>query len=231
MQRRLLLASALGAAMLTLGSCGGGDAAVAAAPASSDAATTLPSSTTTLLSQIEAIPVSALSTAEADALVFMREEEKLARDVYQLLYAQWGQNVFNNIASSEQQHMDAVALLLTRYNLPDPAAGMAVGMFNDARVQDLFNTLMSQGQTSLVGALTVGATIEDLDIKDLTDRIAATDNTDIALVFGNLMKGSRNHLRAFISQLSGQGVTYTPQYITQEEFDAIIDSPLETGSI
>lgn len=45
------------------------------------------------------------------------------------------------------------------------------------------------------------------------------------------MKGSRNHLRAFISQLSGQGVTYTPQYITQEEFDAIIDSPLETGSI
>jgi len=90
---------------------------------------------------------------------------------------------------------------------------------------------MAQGQTSLIGALTVGATIEDLDIADLQQRIAATDNADIALVFGELMKGSRNHLRAFISQLTKQGVTYTPQYITQAEFDAIVNSATEKGSI
>ncbi|OYV40062.1 MAG: ferritin [Thiomonas sp. 20-64-5] len=229
MQRRLFLGSALGAALLTLGGCGGGESAVAAAPAASDAASA--TAIAALSTQLATIPASALSTTEADALVFMREEEKLARDVYQLLYAQWGQKVFSNIAASEQQHMDAVALLLTRYSLPDPAAGTAVGVFKDSALQQMFNTLMAQGQTSLVAALTVGATIEDLDIQDLQQRIATTDNADIALVFNELMKGSRNHLRAFISQLTNLGVTYTPRYITQAEFDAIVGSPWETGSI
>ncbi|MDD4885789.1 MAG: DUF2202 domain-containing protein [Thiomonas sp.] len=229
MQRRLFLGSALGAAMLTLGGCGGGDTAVAAAPASSDAASA--TAIAALSTQLDTLPPSDLSTTEASVLVFMREEEKLARDVYQLLYTQWGQKVFNNIAASEQQHMDAVALLLARYNLPDPAANAATGVFQDPQLQEMFNTLMAQGQTSLIAALTVGATIEDLDIQDLQVRIAATDNADIALVFNELMKGSRNHLRAFISQLTTLRVTYTPQYISQAEFDAIVNSPTETGAI
>ena len=110
MQRRLFLGSTLGAALLALGGCGGGDTAVAAAPASTDAASA--TALAALSTQLAATPASDLSTTEAEALVFMREEEKLARDVYQLLYAQWGQKVFSNIAVSEQQHMDAVALLL-----------------------------------------------------------------------------------------------------------------------
>ncbi|HOI67146.1 MAG TPA: DUF2202 domain-containing protein [Thiomonas arsenitoxydans] len=229
MQRRTFLNTTLGAAVLALVGCGGGDSTVAAAPASTDA--TSATAIAALSTQLDALPPSDLSATEASALVFMREEEKLARDVYQLLYTQWGQKVFSNIAASEQQHMDAVALLLTRYNLPDPAAATAPGVFQDPHVQELFNALMTQGQTSLIAALTVGATIEDLDIQDLQTRIAATDNADIALVFNELMKGSRNHMRAFISQLTKQGVTYTPQYITQAEFDAIINSPTETGAI
>ena len=229
MQRRTFLNTTLGAAVLALTGCGGGDSTVAATPASTDA--TSASAIAALSTQLDALPPSDLSATEASALVFMREEEKLARDVYQLLYTQWGQKVFSNIAASEQQHMDAVALLLTRYNLPDPAAATAPGVFQDPHVQELFNALMAQGQTSLIAALTVGATIEDLDIQDLQTRIAATDNADIALVFNELMKGSRNHMRAFISQLTKQGVTYTPQYITQAEFDAIINSPTETGAI
>ena len=229
MQRRTFLNTTLGAAVLALTGCGGGDSTVAATPASTDA--TSATAIAALSTQLDALPPSDLSATEASALVFMREEEKLARDVYQLLYTQWGQKVFSNIAASEQQHMDAVALLLTRYNLPDPAAATAPGVFQDPHVQELFNALMAQGQTSLIAALTVGATIEDLDIQDLQTRIAATDNADIALVFNELMKGSRNHMRAFISQLTKQGVTYTPQYITQAEFDAIINSPTETGAI
>ncbi len=229
MQRRTFLNTTLGAAVLALTGCGGGDSTVAATPASTDA--TSATAIAALSTQLDALPPSDLSATEASALVFMREEEKLARDVYQLLYTQWGQKVFSNIAASEQQHMDAVALLLTRYNLPDPAAATAPGVFQDPHVQELFNALMTQGQTSLIAALTVGATIEDLDIQDLQTRIAATDNADIALVFNELMKGSRNHMRAFISQLTKQGVTYTPQYITQAEFDAIINSPTETGAI
>lgn len=172
-----------------------------------------------------------LDTNEAASIVFMREEEKLARDVYQLLYTQWGQPIFSNIASSEQQHMDAVGTLIARYKLPDPASHTAAGMFVDQELQTTFNSLMSQGQTSLEAALRVGAAIEDMDIKDLNLRIAQTDNPDVKQVYQNLLKGSRNHLRSFVSLLAARGVTYTPQHITQTEFDAIVNSPRETGRV
>ncbi len=61
-----------------------------------------------------------LSQEEIDDLVYLREEEKLARDVYLHLYNTWGQWIFENIAASEQQHMDAVKTLLDRYGIHDP---------------------------------------------------------------------------------------------------------------
>ncbi|WP_298292016.1 DUF2202 domain-containing protein [Thiomonas sp.] len=235
MRRRTLLraltGAMTGAALLALGGCGGGGDTTTATAATTGSSTASTTSVSAFSTQLASLPASPLSTEEANALLFMREEEKLARDVYLLLGTQWGQKVFSNIAASEQQHMDAVALLLTRYALPDPAAGMAAGTFSSAELQQLFNALTAQGQASLVAALTVGATIEDLDIKDLQTRLAQTDNADVQLVFNELMKGSRNHLRAFIGQLSTLGVGYTPQYISQAEFDAIVGSPMETGSL
>ena len=44
----------------------------------------------------------------------MREEEKLARDVYVALGDRWGLRVFENIARAEQRHMDAVVAQLDR---------------------------------------------------------------------------------------------------------------------
>lgn len=44
------------------------------------------------------------------------------------------------------------------------------------------------------------------------------------------MKGSRNHLRAFVSQLKSRGIEYVPQYLSPEEYQAIISTPIETGN-
>lgn len=172
---------------------------------------------------------SGLSTGESDRLLFLREEEKLARDVYLTLGAQWGTPIFTNIAASEQTHMDSVAQLLTRYQLPDPAAGRGVGEFQNTTLQALYTQLVTQGSASLVGGLTVGATIEDLDIRDLERMIADTSRPDLIKVYENLMKGSRNHLRSFTAQLEAQGVTYVPQFIDQAAFEAIVDSAPERG--
>jgi hypothetical protein len=56
----------------------------------------------------------ALTSAESSSILFMKQEEKLARDVYQVLHAKWGHVTFANIAVSEQRHMDAVDGLITR---------------------------------------------------------------------------------------------------------------------
>jgi len=182
-----------------------------------------------LSSVVASLPAQDLSAEEEIGLTKMREEEKLARDVYQVLYEKWGAQVFANITQSEQRHMDAIKALLDKYNLPDPVTDPSVGAFTSPEMQDLYDKLVAQGEQSLVEALKVGATIEDLDLYDLYELMEQTDNADIEQVYANLAKGSRNHLRAFTTQLSLNGVTYEAQFLTQEQVDDIITSPMERG--
>jgi hypothetical protein len=185
--------------------------------------------TRNLQSQLSDLPMEALSSEEQSSLLFMREEEKLAKDVYITLYDKWGVNIFSNISKSEQTHMDAVLLLLTKYALTDPVGTNAIGVFSNTELQHLYNELVTQGEMGLLEAYQVGATIEDLDIFDLANALDNNDNQDIKLVYEMLSKGSRNHLRSFYGNILNVGGSYTPQYITQAEFDAIINSPKETG--
>jgi hypothetical protein len=175
------------------------------------------------------IPASDLSTEESAALLFMREEEKLARDIYNTLYGTWGQPTFANIAASEQAHMGEVKLLLDRYELADPA--LESGSFTDPSLAALYEQLIAQGSTSLVDALKVGAAIEEIDILDLQNRLALTDNADIQQVFNNLMSGSYNHLNAFAGVLSMQNdETYVPQYLSAEAYAAIVTGQTGNGN-
>lgn len=172
---------------------------------------------------------SALSSAEREALVFMREEEKLARDVYQTLHQKWGLPVFLNIAGSEQQHTDRIKMLLNTYGLADPVVNDGVGAFANAELASLYAQLVAQGSQSALEALKVGALIEETDIADLQKALQDATRPDIRMVYENLMRGSRNHLRAFTSQLASRGVTYTAQVLPQAEVDAIVNNTQERG--
>ncbi len=184
-----------------------------------------------LSTMVSTLPLQDLSAVEEVGLNKMREEEKLARDVYQVLYEKWNHRTFSQIARSEQQHMDAVKALFDKYNLVDPVTDSTVGVFTDPELQKLYNTLVAKGEQSLLDALQVGATIEDLDIKDLYDLLEQTDNTDIQTVYQNLVKGSRNHLRAFSYQLSLIGASYEAQFLTTDQVNDIITSPRERGRV
>jgi len=178
---------------------------------------------------VENLPYEDLTEEEEAGLIQMREEEKLARDVYLVLYDEWGHWVFGNIARSEQRHTDAIKVLLDKYSLTDPSSDDTVGVFTSSEIQDLFDTLTEKGSASLAEALQVGATIEDLDIFDLKGFLAESDNSDIRTVYQNLLKGSRNHLRAFMYQITAYGESYDAQYLSSEDVDAIINSPRERG--
>ncbi len=125
--------------------------------------------------------------------------------------------------------MDAVNELLEKYGLEDPAEDNSEGIFTSEALQNLYNTLISNGSDSETAALLVGATIEDLDIYDLEELLLATDNADIQTAYQNLVKGSRNHMRSFVGLLDSYGVEYQPQYISQEDLEDILDSPYERG--
>ncbi|NPA63024.1 MAG: DUF2202 domain-containing protein [Methanococci archaeon] len=184
---------------------------------------------TLMLEYIKSMPKQPLSEQEKEGLIEMREEEKLARDVYLTLYEKWKLPIFKNIAESEETHTTAIKYLLEKYNIPDPVKNDSVGAFSNPKFEELYKKLVEEGDKSVVDALIVGATIEDLDIADLQKWINETDNEDIKFVYENLMKGSRNHMRAFVRMLNRYGANYTPKYISKEEFEQIINSNTERG--
>jgi hypothetical protein len=169
-------------------------------------------------------PADTITQAEIDMLVFMREEEKLARDVYAALDELYAPPIFKNIAKSEQWHMDQVLCLLQYYNIPDPASQEA-GVFNNSELQQLYNDLVAQGSQSFIKGLKVGATIEDKDIFDLETDMTNTVNPAILTIFDNLACASGNHIRSFTILLTKNGVTYVPQFLSQEEYESIISLP------
>ena len=176
---------------------------------------------------LSALPTETLSAAEQSSLVYMREEEKLAGDVYARLGATWGLKIFTNISTSESTHTEAVRQLLLRYNVTDPAANLGAGLYTNATLQGLYTQLVAAGSVSLIEALKVGAAIEELDMLDINTHLKTVDNQDIKVVYDNLLKGSRNHLRSFYKTLLQQGGTYNAQYLAQAEFDAIVNSAME----
>ena len=171
------------------------------------------------------LPEVSISDQERADLIFLREEEKLAHDVYAFSARKYGLPIFSNITASEERHMQSVLTLLTRFGIPDPVQANAAGVFHNAELQTLYNGLVDQSSRSLVEALRVGATIEDLDIHDIDRFYAHTSNTAIIDVYDRLACGSKNHLRAFVNQLQTRSLTYSPQHITQSKFDDIIDAP------
>lgn len=173
-----------------------------------------------------------LTVAETETLLFVREEEKLARDVYLTLYNQWGSNIFQNIANNgEQQHMDAIKVLVDAFGYVDPVSSNEVGAFTDAEILKLYNDLVARGMTSSQEALMVGGFIEEYDIKDLQDAIdeakQGTNQAAVIQTYDSLLCGSRNHLRSFVGQIEKDGLVYQAQHVSQATVDAIVNSPDE----
>jgi hypothetical protein len=142
--------------------------------------------------------ITSLPSAVTDGLMFMREEEKLARDVYTALAKKWNLRQFSTIASSEQRHMDALRTLIVRYSLNDPVGSNGPGVFVNGTLQALYQQLLEKGTQSVQDAFQVGRLIEETDITDLDNHIAElTTESDIMRVYTNLREGSLQHLAAF----------------------------------
>jgi len=172
-----------------------------------------------------------LTTEEEAHLLYMREEEKLARDVYDAFYLSYGKLIFDNISDAEQNHMDALKKLIDKNGLDDPVLG--VGLFTDPDLQILYDELMLFASDK-TKALIAGAIIEETDLVDIQQAIENTEPEEVVSTYESLMCGSRNHLRAFIRQLEAISFEYEPLGEEQgglepDEFWDIAHSDMERG--
>lgn len=222
-----LLATLIFSSSIVLSACGGSDTV----SESSDVEGV--GEEVTVNSDSDAVK-SSLSEAEIEGLLFMREEEELARDLYMDIYYSKDSrlNTFKNISqNAETSHAEAIRLLLEKYDIEDPSTGVH-NTYTNEELQHTYDTLLSTaiGSDDLA-ALRVGALVEETDIADINaqkDKVSA-DHSDIIDTYENLLCGSRNHLRAFaknIENITGQS------YVTQvaeldTEVNAILNSDQE----
>ncbi|HJS54107.1 MAG TPA: DUF2202 domain-containing protein [Chitinophagaceae bacterium] len=177
-----------------------------------------------------AIAVSSLLYAQGNAdnekamVLRMREEEKMARDIYQVLNGKWDQQVFAHIAESEIYHMSQMKLWIDKFNLEDPVArnNDKRGVFTDQSLQQLYNELAASGIQSKEAAFRAGAKVEEVDILDLKKALAGTSNTDLQSTYKYLIHASENHLRAFARNLKALNIDCKPVVMDQKEFEEII---------
>jgi len=164
----------------------------------------------------------ALTAEEEMGLLFIYEEEKLARDLYQSFYQSAPLSIFPDIAQSEQSHMDSVQVLLNRYGLQEPRSE-AGGIFVNQTLQEIYDRLFFAGRRSEGDALTAAATFEEISIIDLEAQMASTDKEDIRTVYEGLLAGSQKHLRSYVMALQEHKIQYKPQRLSQKEFDQMVE--------
>jgi hypothetical protein len=169
-----------------------------------------------------------LSNSEKEGIILMREEEKLAHDVYKYLFEKWELNIFSNIMGAEMRHFNAMGYLIDNFELKDPAYEKP-GKFRNKTLQSLYDSLIIQGSVSETAALQVGAYIEEVDIRDLQQLINETENENIQMVYKNLLRASGNHLRAFTGQLANRDQTYIPVVLSGSEYETVLQTPHQKG--
>lgn len=155
--------------------------------------------TNTNVAKSEVNSTSSTKTDE-ELLIYLIEEEKLAHDVYTVMYQKYGANVFGNILESETSHQGKVLVLLQARNIQDPRS-TELGVFKNTELQKLYDSLIAQGNTSATEAYKVGVIIEEKDIADISNQLATTSDQEIVATLESLRSGSENHLRAFNRQL------------------------------
>lgn len=158
------------------------------------------------------------TTLAASEVVAAIEEERLARDLYLAAADLWKLRVFSNIAAAESRHETALLQVAASAGIPVPAR--QTGVYASPDVQRLWADLLPLLTQSETGALRAAALVEESDIADLRRMRALATDEGTRAVLSNLERASRFHLQAFVRNLQARGVTYQPQVLTPDEFDA-----------
>ena len=179
------------------------------------------------VNDVEKVSENNLSHQDVSWLIWMREEEKLSRDVYTNLWKKWKTQIFLDVAAVEQVHMDSIKIILEKYWIDDPVKDDTIWIFSSFAIKKLYDDFLSQWNKSLSDAFILAADAESLDILDISDLVKQTQNQDIISLYNTLIIWSRNHLRNYVKEIKNNGGEYKPKYISQEVYDGIILSQNE----
>jgi hypothetical protein len=164
-----------------------------------------------------------LSASERQTLLHLSEQEKLARDLYESLSETWRLDVFHTTSGSEDIHADALRTLLGRYKLFDPSQGLGRGEFSRVDLAERYGDLIARGRFSPVEALKAAASVEELEIEDMSRRLLDVQVPEIQSVLETVVSSDKHHLRSLVVALRKLGHAYQPTRLPRDQYDLILD--------
>lgn len=188
---------------------------------------------TSMMTRANITPVmeatSPLTADETEFLYAIREDEKIAHDVYAAFSALYpAAKTISKIMTAESSHISAAEAVLDYYEIEYPPLS-DTGIFEDADRQALYNDLITKG-TTLIKAYGTMALMEEETVYAYKSIQNQLTNSNLSLLLSQLIKASSNHLRATVRQVVKLGGSYSPAYLSDEEYQTIINMAFENGN-
>lgn len=169
-----------------------------------------------------------LGADEIEFIYALREDEKISRDLTLVLAELYPEvQFFSRVAKAGATHIATVERLLDYYEIEYPKLS-APGMFGDESRQNHYDQLLAMGETEEGGYRAI-AQLEEENIVAYDEVIDDIDNPNIEIVVANLLKSSKNHLRAAVRQITRVGGEYIPQLLDDATYNNIVGSTPEKG--
>lgn len=170
-----------------------------------------------------------LTTDEIEFIYAVREDEKLAHNLYIYFVTQYPTaRQLANIGNAEINHITTIERVFTYYEIDFPTLGQP-GVFTDENRQAIYTRLTAQGST-LHEAYQVMAALEEENIVIYSKVASELTNPNLQLIINNLAQSSENHFKVLVNQITAWGSIYTPTLLEASQYEEILDSVFQPGN-
>ncbi len=146
-----------------------------------------------------------LSPREIDDMNYLIENEKLLRDYFNVMYNKYNLSLFQNVAKSEQSHLNFLAVKFLRYDLKNPTEEKPAGEYVNPELQQTYDIMIAKGETNIYAALLAGSSKVKEDVEDIPLMIDQFEgNADIVLIFSNILIESQKNREVLEQELKVQ---------------------------
>ena len=166
-------------------------------------------------------------------VVWMHDSERLALNLNQAFYDDWGEPLFASIAAAKPRYMDKLLDLIDWYDIRwFGDISNEPGFYTDERNADAFDELVERGKSSLQNALLAAAYVEESNISEYRASISGLemwyyipgDGMQLLVdAYHDLLNAAYVNLTKLVSRVDG----YSAQILTQADVDAIIEAETE----
>jgi hypothetical protein len=174
---------------------------------------------------------SELTDEEKIGLVYSLEEAKMSYELAEVFSGLYPVSSIKDVGQSEEGFIRKIRDLIRDNDGRDTYGLIPKGLFNIQDCQNRYNQYVQQGKNGVVASLFVMATVEELVIEQMENRLAQTSNERLFALYTQRMDRAKNGLRNLVLDLGKLHVKYEPQILPTAQYQLIVPVENKTKEV